>query len=81
MREKFENNNGKFYEWLRRQTNKTDGVGDFARHTLWDTEAPKSSDSIDTWTEYCKRRNIPFLVASCRQAWNEFRHVTKKEIL
>ena len=72
--------NGEFYEWLRQQNSRTDGVGDFARFILWDREAPKESDDPERWTEFCRNRKLPFLVASFTQSWIEFKHVTKKDV-
>jgi uncharacterized protein YozE (UPF0346 family) len=63
----------KFYEWLRYQRHREDGVGDFARDVFWDREAPKDSEDPETWRAYAKKRGLPFILASFEQAWQEFK--------
>ena len=61
-----------FYEWLRYQRDREDRVGDFARDTFWDTDAPRGSDDPDVWRKYVAWRGVPFLRAGFEQSWAEF---------
>ncbi|MBM4277068.1 MAG: hypothetical protein FJ130_04180 [Deltaproteobacteria bacterium] len=55
----------KFHNWLRKQTNQNDPVGDFARDVKADAESPKNN-SIKKWRTYLSN------VGACDGAINAF---------
>jgi uncharacterized protein YozE (UPF0346 family) len=81
LRDKLKNKNGEFYEWLRRQHQRTDVVGDFVRFVFWDRDVPKKTDDPNKWRDYCRGRSYPFLVAGFEQSWMEYQHKNKRTIL
>lgn len=61
-----------FYEWLRRQRNREDVVGDFARDVFWDSQAPRTSNNYSEWHRFIEIRRLPRLYNGFEAAWNEY---------
>ncbi|MCL2139363.1 MAG: sterile alpha motif-like domain-containing protein [Treponema sp.] len=62
-----------FYQWLKKQKERPDQVGDLARDALLDDTFPKEANTQKRLMSYFEKRKASDLaIASLQLAWDEF---------